>query len=64
VDPNQPSELTEYTFSGQFVSQFSVDANNGGAFGLNAFPVSWNTVRVAAVDDNANMLSMWTTVLN
>jgi len=64
VDPNQPSELTEYTFQGQFVSQFPVDPNNGGAFGLNTFPVSWNTVRVAAVDDNANMLFMWTKVLN
>ena len=64
ADPNQPSELTEYTFGGQFVSQYPVDANNGGAFGLNAFPVSWNTVRVAAVDDNANMLFMWTSVLN
>lgn len=63
ADPNQPSELTEYTLTGQFVSQYSVDANNGGAFGLNAYTVSWNTVRVAAVDDNANMLFLWTTVL-
>jgi hypothetical protein len=63
ADPNQPSELTEYTFDGQFVAQYSVDPNNGGAFGLSAFTVSYNTVRVAAVDDNTNSLFLWTTVL-
>lgn len=64
VDPNQPSELTEYTFDGQFVAQFPMDPNNGAAFGLNTFSIAWNTVRVAAVSDNANTLFMWTTVLN
>ena len=63
VDPNQPSELVEFTTTGTFVSQFSVDPNNGGAFGLNLFNVGWGTVRVAAVDDNANTLRLWTTVL-
>jgi hypothetical protein len=63
VDPNQPSELVEFTTAGAFVSQFSVDPNNGGAFGLNLFNVGWGTVRVAAVDDNANTLKLWTTVL-
>ena len=63
VDPNQPSELEELTTTGAFVSQFSVDPNNGGAFGLNMLNVGWGTVRVAAVDDNANILRMWTTVL-
>ena len=63
VDPNQPSELVEFTTAGAFVAQFSVDPNNGGAFGLNMFNVGWGTVRVAAVDDNANLLRLWTTVL-
>ncbi len=63
VDPNQPSELEEFTSTGTFVSQFSVDPNNGGAFGLNLFNVGWGTVRIAAVDDNANTLRLWTTVL-
>jgi serine/threonine-protein kinase len=63
VDLNQPSELVEYTTAGQFVSQFSLDPNNGGAFGLNVSTVGWNTVRVAAVDDNANTLKLWTSVL-
>jgi hypothetical protein len=63
VDPNQPSELVEYTTAGQFVAQFSLDPNNGGAFGLNVSTIGWNTVRVAAVDDNANTLKLWTSVL-
>ena len=63
VDPNQPSELAEFTTAGAFVGQFSVDPSNGGAFGLNLFNVGWGTVRVAAVDDNANTLRLWTTVL-
>ncbi len=63
VDPNQPSELVEYNAGGQFVSEFPVDPNNGGAFGLNMFNVGWGTVRIAAVDDNANTLRLWTTVL-
>jgi hypothetical protein len=63
VDPNQPSELVEFTTAGAFVSQFSIDPNNGGAFGLNLFNLGWGTVRVAAVDDNANTLRLWTTVL-
>ena len=63
VDPNQPSELVEFTAAGNFVSQFSVDPNNGGAFGLSMFNAGWGTVRVAAVDDNANSLRLWLTVL-
>jgi hypothetical protein len=64
ADPNQPSELTEYTFDGQFVAQYPVDPNNGAAFGIGAVSVSWNVVRVAAVSDNANSLFLWTSVLN
>jgi len=30
VDPNQPSEIVDFTIAGQFVDQFSVDPNNGG----------------------------------
>jgi DNA-binding beta-propeller fold protein YncE len=63
VDPNQPSELVEYTAAGQFVGQMSVDPNNGGAFGLAANNMGWGTIRLAAVDDNANSLKIWTTVV-
>jgi hypothetical protein len=63
VDPNQPSELTEFNFAGKFVAEYPVDPNNGGAFGLNVMPIGTAALRVAAVDDNQNSLFMWTTVL-
>jgi DNA-binding beta-propeller fold protein YncE len=63
VNPNQPSELVEYTATGQFVGQMSVDPNNGGAFGLAVNNMGWGTIRLAAVDDNANSLLIRTTVV-
>ena len=33
-DPNQPSELVEFTPSGQFVGQFSIDSSPAAPFGL------------------------------
>lgn len=63
ADPNQPSELVEFTTNGEFVAQYSVDPNNGGAFGVNVTTVGFGTVRVAAVDDNANALKLWNTVV-
>jgi hypothetical protein len=63
ADPNQPSELTEYTASGQFVTEFSVDPNNGGAFGVAINFLGLGTIRVAAVDDNQNVLNIWTTIV-
>ncbi|HZY85298.1 MAG TPA: hypothetical protein VFE78_10740, partial [Gemmataceae bacterium] len=59
ADPNQPSELAEFTTTGQFVGQFSVDAANGGAFNLAIRSVNGRT-QVAAVDDNTNQLDLWT----
>ena len=64
ADPNQPSELVEFTTAGKFVSQFSVDPNNGGAFGVSIHQVAPRTIRVAAVDDNQNILNMWTVVVH
>lgn len=64
TDPNQPSELVEFTPGGQFLSQYSVDPNNGGAFGLAINSIGWGTIRMAAVDDNQNALSMWTNVVH
>jgi len=61
VDPNQPSEIVEFTTGGEFVTQFSVDPNNGGAFGVNIQSVGGAT-RFAAVDDNQNTLLMSTIV--
>lgn len=63
ADPNQPSELVEFTTTGQFVAEYSVDPNNGGAFGVNVTTVGFSTVRLAAVDDNANTLKTFTTIV-
>jgi hypothetical protein len=63
VDPNQPSELVEYTATGTFVGQMSVDPNNGGAFGVAINNLAWGAFRLAAVDDNANALKIWTSVI-
>ena len=60
ADPNQPSELTEFSASGQFLTEYSLDPNNGGAFGLAVHFLGLGMIRVAAVDDNQNVLNIWT----
>ena len=60
IDPNQPSEIVEFTTAGQFVSQFSIDANNGGAFAVALEPIGILASRVAAVDVNANSVTTFT----
>ena len=58
-DPTQPSEIVEFTKSGQFVGQIPVDASGqGGAFGI-ALEVEGDDVRFAAVDDITNALLVW-----
>jgi len=61
-DPNQPSEIVEFTTQGAFVRQISVDQNPGGSFGLNIV-ASLGAARFAFVDDNVNALSIWTFAL-
>lgn len=61
VDPNQPSEIVEFTTKGAFVSQMSIDQNNGGAFGLALANLGSGLLRFAAVDDNTPSLTMWVT---
>jgi hypothetical protein len=58
-DPNQPSEIVEFTVGGKFVKEISVDPNFGGAFGL-AVMTKGDTARFAAVDDNVSVLLVWT----
>lgn len=58
-DPNQPSEIVEFTVEGKFVKQISVDPAQGGSFGL-AIASSGDVARFAAVDDNASVLLIWT----
>jgi len=59
-DPKQPSEIVEFTLGGQFVKQVSVDPNQGGSFGLQTANLGNNTAKLAAVNDNQNMLLIWT----
>jgi hypothetical protein len=56
-DPNQPSELVEFTRHGQFVGQFSINANQGAAFGV---ATQDNGNHFAAVNDATNMVTIWT----
>lgn len=59
VDANQPSELVEFTVDGTFVAQYSVDKNNGGAFGVATSLIGGAALKLAAVDDNANTLNIF-----
>jgi hypothetical protein len=58
-DPNQPSEIVEFTVGGQFVKQLSVDPAQGGSFGL-AVRSTEDTAVFAAVNDNTATLLIWT----
>jgi hypothetical protein len=58
-DPNQPSEIVEFTVEGSFVREVSADQNGGGSFGLNVADFGDKT-RLAFVDDNVNALYIWT----
>jgi sugar lactone lactonase YvrE len=57
-DPTQPSELVEFTPTGHFVGETSIDPGQGGAFGI-AINVQGDHVTFAAVDDNSNSLKIW-----
>jgi hypothetical protein len=54
-NPNQASELVEFTPSGHFVGQLSLDATEGAAFGL-ALNVSKHVLELATVNDATNSL--------
>ncbi|HWF67538.1 MAG TPA: hypothetical protein VN670_09540 [Acidobacteriaceae bacterium] len=57
-DPNQPSEIVEFTVEGKFVKQLSVDPSAGASFGLNVM-TEHGVSTFAAVDDATNMLLIW-----
>ncbi len=57
-DPNQPSEIVEFTSTGAFVAQFSIDSAPGSAFGVALVPFK-NGFIFAAVDDGLNVLDIW-----
>jgi len=58
-DPNQPSEIVEFTKDGRFVKEISVDPSQGGSFGL-AVNARGDQAIFAAVDDNTASLLVWT----
>ncbi|MBV8202498.1 MAG: hypothetical protein JOZ15_17915 [Acidobacteria bacterium] len=58
-DPNQPSEIVEFTIDGKFVKQLSVDPAQGGSFGLAVASID-SVTKLAYVDDNASTLTIWT----
>jgi len=58
-DPNQPSEIVEFTVGGKFVREISVDPAQGGSFGL-AVQTTGHTATFAAVDDATSLFLIWT----
>jgi hypothetical protein len=59
ADATQPSEIVEFTKKGKFVTQFNVDASQGGAFGIAVANVSRGVVRFVFVDDVANDMTVF-----
>jgi hypothetical protein len=57
-DPNNPSTLVEFTRQGQFVGQFSLSNEPGGAFGV---ATAMNGSDFAAVNDITNSVTIWKT---
>ncbi|VWC40098.1 hypothetical protein [Burkholderia lata] len=60
ADPQQPSEIVEFTVDGRFVAQMQVDTVPGAAFGLAFGHGSKGQPEFAAVDDNTNTATVWT----
>jgi DNA-binding beta-propeller fold protein YncE len=58
ADPNQPSEIVEFTPSGQFVNQFSIDTGSGGPFGIGLGTFGRN-ILFTAVDDLSNTAQLY-----
>jgi hypothetical protein len=58
-DPTHPSEIIEFTKSGEFIRQFNVDASQGGAFGIATVLSSSPQFNFAAVDDVPNVISVY-----
>jgi hypothetical protein len=57
-DPTQPSEIVEFTVTGKFVSEFSIDNNIDGPFGI-AIENLGHTSPFAYLNDNKNTLTVW-----
>ncbi|HZC36982.1 MAG TPA: hypothetical protein VE242_15260 [Chthoniobacterales bacterium] len=58
-DPAHQSEIVEFTKTGKFVAQFSIDSAVGAAFGIAIAPADIGAVDFAAVDDATNTLTVF-----
>jgi hypothetical protein len=56
-DPKNPSDAIEFTTSGQFDSQFSLDSVQGAAFGLAIENIGQSST-IATVNDDTNTLDI------
>jgi hypothetical protein len=69
-DPAHPSEIVEFTKTGQFIGEYNIHQNQGGAFGI-ATSISGegpghpnnDIARLAVVNDNTNDVAVTTFVL-
>ena len=58
-DPTHPSEIVEFTKSGEFIREFNVDAGQGGAFGIATVLSGPSPFNFSAVDDVPNVVSVY-----
>jgi hypothetical protein len=59
ADIAHPSEIVEFTRSGEFVGEYNVDASQGGAFGIDTVVHEDAPFNYAVVDDVTNSLSVY-----
>jgi hypothetical protein len=69
-DPAHPSEIVEFTKTGQFIGEYNIHQNQGGAFGVATFVLdegpghpSNDIDLLAVVTDNANDVAVTAFVL-
>ena len=58
-DPAHQSEIVEFTKTGKFVTEFSIDSAVGAAFGIAISKEDAGAVDFAAVDDTTNTLTLY-----
>jgi DNA-binding beta-propeller fold protein YncE len=59
ADVLHPSEIVEFTKSGQFVREYNVDPSQGGAFGIDTLFDGPHGFNYAVIDDVTNTLSVY-----
>ena len=59
ADVLHPSEIVEFTETGQFVQEYNVDPSQGGAFGIDTVLGNFAPFNYAAIDDVTNSLSVY-----